>query len=354
MTVRILLVDDDPVSRDIIGALLATRGYRIDAVDDGFRALRFMQDASYDLIFVDYHLPDLDGYALARLMRTLAEKTGSKPRIVAITADRFGLAARRGSDAVFDRLLSKPIEANALFACADALLTETNENDELESFLSEPSSNDAQNAAQVLWRVRGFSTLPVVAPFPTPSPTERAKLEYCFRLAEPDVADCLVLVSRDGLPEVERLRETGESYLQPLIGLDQIATEAVDASFKVGDGDSWSAAGTLLKSFQARRAHLKPAITSCEEIETRLAAYLYVADRPLILRRDSFGRTTVPYSGGFGAKTAIESVKRLAAKSMVVTKPHVAGDDGVRELVVSLTTQALAALTNPRAAMSVV
>src|SRR4051812_7072065 len=60
---------------------------------------------AYDLALVDYHLPELDGYASARLMREVAHG-GPVLKLVAFTADRDGLMARSGAEAVFDAILT--------------------------------------------------------------------------------------------------------------------------------------------------------------------------------------------------------------------------------------------------------
>ncbi len=347
---RILLVEDDPTSRELIAALLTSRGYEVDAADDGFGALRLAQEFRYDLVFVDYHLPEMDGYALARLMRTLGEKLDTRMKMVAITADRFGLAARRGVDAIFDSMLSKPIEPDALFAFVDDILAARSSDETLEAFLGEPSDTDAQSAAQVLWRVRGLGTPPSVAVFPTPSPAERSSLDTCFRLVEAATADCLVVLSETGLQEIARLREQGASYLKPLLALNEALADAADVVFTVGNGDSWSATAEALATFAARRADITPAAQASRDFDTRLLAYLYVADRTLVFRRDTGGRTKVAYTGGFAPEAVIAAVKRLATQGCVAARAGETLTDGTRELHVALTSKGTSAVAKPSTA----
>ena len=351
MTTRILLVEDDPTSRDLLAALLGSQGHEVDTADDGFGALRLAQEHRYDLVFVDYHLPEMDGYALARLLRTLAETVKPDMKMVAITADRFGLAARRGVDSVFDAMLSKPIEPDALFAFVGGILAPPACDPALADFLAEPSGQDAQSAAQVLWRVRGLSTLPAAAVFPAPTATERASLEYCFRLAEPAAADCLVLLRRAGLADVERVREGCAAFLQPLLALDRADADVADVVFTVGEGDSWSAVAAALGAFAARRAGLLPGARTTKDVDVRLLDYLHVADRALVLRRDALGRTSVSATGGFAPATIIAAIKRLAAQGFVAAKPGEALADGTRELQVAPTAKGTAAIAKPTAAV---
>ncbi len=336
MQARILLVEDDPVSRDLLASLIEVRGHVVDTAEDGFGALRMAQEQRYDLVLVDYHLPEMDGYALARLMRSLGEKTNPNLKMAAITADRFGLATRRGVDTVFDSLLSKPIEPDALFASLDDCLGSTVSQVALDDFLAGPSATEAQTAVEVLWRVRGIASLPSAAVFPEPKPVERASLECCFKLVAPAAADCLVLLRQAGLSDLEAARVEGCAFLQPLLTLDETLAPMADALFQVGDGESWSAAADRIMSFRTRRADLSAIVAQTADFDTRLAAYLYVANRPLVLRRDALGRTIVPYTAGFPVTAIVEAVRRLAARGFVKATPATSSADGLRELHIAL------------------
>ena len=353
MSIRILLIEDDPVSRDVLAALLECRGYEVDQAEDGFTALRFVQDNSYDLVFIDYHLPEMDGYALARLMRTLGEKTHTNLNMVAITADRFGLAARRGVDSVFDGMLTKPIDPERFYAFVEDFLADragkatmdapTKDVAAIDSFLAEPSPQDAQSAAQVLWRVRGIANLPHAGVFPAPSAAERQALEYCFRIVEPSAAECLVLMRPSGLAELEAFRAQNPNYLAPLFTLDEGNASLGDVAFKVGDGESWSAAAATLAQFRQRRAALKPTAVEATG-PMRLAAYMYVADRSLVLRRNAAAQTSVPYTAGFSVDAILMAVKQLAAAGLVLAKAGEAQGSDLRELLLSLTAKGFASV----------
>ncbi len=336
MTARILLVEDDPVSRDLLASLLVSRGYEVDTADDGFSGLKLAQDSAYDLVFVDYHLPEMDGYAFARLMRSLAEKGGYPLKMIAITADRFGLAARRGVDAVFDKLLTKPIDPDALYECVDGVLNGYHASSDIDAFLGEPTADDVQSASQVLWRVRGIATLPRAAVFPQPSAAERQGLGYCFEITEAERAECLVVLNAAGLSEVAALRQSGARYLIPAFGIGEAQLHACDALFNVGDPESWSLVAERLKSFEARAADLRHELQGATDPDIRLLCYLFVSDRPITLRRDPFGRTEAAYAGGFEPTGVIASVKRLATNGLVASRVTQHTSDGTKELSIFL------------------
>jgi two-component system KDP operon response regulator KdpE len=66
---RLLLVDDDDVTRAAVAANLATHGYAVDEAADGSSALRALDAMRPDLIVLDLGLPDLDGVTIIRRVR---------------------------------------------------------------------------------------------------------------------------------------------------------------------------------------------------------------------------------------------------------------------------------------------
>lgn len=336
MNARILLVEDDPVSRDLLAALLTLRGYEVDAAADGFDGLRLAQEQPYGLVLVDYHLPEMDGYAFARLMRSTGERDGQKLKMIAITADQFGLAARRGADAVFDRILTKPIDPDILQACVESFLPLADDaNDALsgiDAFLAPPAEPEIQTAAQVLWRVRGLSSLPKAAIVPDPTPAERQGLEFCFSVTAPDDADCLFVLNDDGLAPLAAFRETGRRYWLPVLAIGDKAAVARDAVFDPGDGESWSDAAARFIKTRSMEAQLKEDARSSPDAATRLLVYLAISGQAIKLRRDSAGRTSVAFSAGFDPAAVIAAVKALAAKGLVKPSLSDPGEDGIKEL----------------------
>ena len=106
MRERILLVDDDTLAQDLLKSVLQTRGYVVDTAEDGFAAVRMLRNERYDLALIDYHMPDLDGFASARLLRDVSSGDDG-PKLVAVTADNNALSVRPGADTVFDAILPR-------------------------------------------------------------------------------------------------------------------------------------------------------------------------------------------------------------------------------------------------------
>ena len=79
---RILIVDDDGVSRRIFAHLLRNEGVEITFAENGARGLALLRTSTFDLVFSDLHMPVLGGHDMLKLGRPF-----SKARFVAMTSD---------------------------------------------------------------------------------------------------------------------------------------------------------------------------------------------------------------------------------------------------------------------------
>jgi two-component system, NtrC family, response regulator AtoC len=82
MTDKILIVDDEPSNRSILGQELAQKGYSVEAASDGREALRKVESSRPDLIILDYMMPDLSGL---EVLKELRKRENDTP-VVMITA----------------------------------------------------------------------------------------------------------------------------------------------------------------------------------------------------------------------------------------------------------------------------
>ncbi|MCC6075275.1 CHASE domain-containing protein [Pseudomonas sp. GCM10022188] len=118
---RILVVEDDTLNRKVIQQQLALLGYRFEMAGNGAEALAMWRAGDYDLILSDLHMPVMDGYQLAELVRR--EEAGQRRiPILALTANALRGEAARAHDAGMDEYLTKPIRLATLQASLERWL----------------------------------------------------------------------------------------------------------------------------------------------------------------------------------------------------------------------------------------
>ena len=66
---QILIVEDDSDTAEVVAALLETAGYTTVSVESGSNALEEIQNSTPDLVLLDLHLPDIDGFDVLRQVR---------------------------------------------------------------------------------------------------------------------------------------------------------------------------------------------------------------------------------------------------------------------------------------------
>ncbi len=166
---RVLIVDDDPATRDVLERGLQEELFRVEAVADSEAAEETARSGQFDAIVLDVMLPGHDGFAVCRRLRT----RGVDTPIMMLTG-RHGLADRvRGLDAGADDYLAKPFAFEELVARLRAL-TRRGRTRHLDTQLSYGPINLDQHTRAV--RVDGEAVLLTA--------TEFRLLEHLLRRAE--------------------------------------------------------------------------------------------------------------------------------------------------------------------------
>jgi CheY-like chemotaxis protein len=117
---KILLVEDNELNRDMLSRRLLRKGYDVLIAKDGAEGAAIATSERPDLILMDMSLPVIDGWEATRTLKA-TEKTKSIP-IIALTAHAMSTDRDKAIEAGCDDYDTKPIELSRLLGKMEALL----------------------------------------------------------------------------------------------------------------------------------------------------------------------------------------------------------------------------------------
>jgi PAS domain S-box-containing protein len=120
--VRVLVVDDEPDTRELLKAGLGQYGADVSAVASASEALEAMAVATPDLLISDIGMPGVDGYELIRQVRGLSAEKGGKVQAIALTAYARTEDRLQALRAGYQMHVTKPVELAELVAVASSLV----------------------------------------------------------------------------------------------------------------------------------------------------------------------------------------------------------------------------------------
>jgi CheY-like chemotaxis protein len=120
---KVLFVEDDPMNRRVVKAMLEVAGAPMDEADSGAAGLAMVDREAYDLILMDLRMPGMDGITAIQKIRERGDDKGKAP-IIVVTADtapdlRAACIAAGAND-----FMMKPVAMNALFDMIARILVE--------------------------------------------------------------------------------------------------------------------------------------------------------------------------------------------------------------------------------------
>jgi CheY-like chemotaxis protein len=119
----VLVAEDNELNVALLRELLRRRGHQAQFAGDGRIALDLALGGAFDLMLLDLHMPELDGFEVARAIREREQGTNRHLPIIALTARSSKRDRERCLSAGMDEFLSKPIETAALWATVDRLVS---------------------------------------------------------------------------------------------------------------------------------------------------------------------------------------------------------------------------------------
>ena len=117
----ILIVEDDPLGRELAQEILNAAGYTVLSAEDGVGLLERVKIEWPDLILMDLHLPGIDGFTLIRDLKA-DDETRSIP-VVVTTAYSQPESEAKALEAGCAAYLTKPLDSNLLLKTVVTLLT---------------------------------------------------------------------------------------------------------------------------------------------------------------------------------------------------------------------------------------
>jgi CheY-like chemotaxis protein len=113
------VAEDNEFNTQLLEQLLVRRGHRVRLAGDGRKALALLEEGAFDLLLLDVHMPEMDGFQVIRAIRERERDTGGHLRVVALTARSRKEDRERCLAAGMDDFLSKPVRAADLWAAVE-------------------------------------------------------------------------------------------------------------------------------------------------------------------------------------------------------------------------------------------
>ncbi len=226
---HILLVEDNQVNREMAMKMLELMGCRVNAVENGQKAVEASAKTDFDLILMDFHMPVMDGLAATAKIRE-HEQAGNNSRrvpIIALTAD-----------------IQEGIQEQCLSVGMD-------------DFLSKPFTMNQMQAVLSLWLDQGMKSTDPKAIVKSIAPDEQKETEPVL---EQDTLKRIRVLQRPGKPNV--LSKIINLYLQNSPGLIKTVRKSVEQ----GDGVALCEAAHSLKSSSANLGAVSMAAV-CKKLE---------------------------------------------------------------------------------------
>ncbi len=110
----ILVVEDQTINQMLMRTLLTQLGWSVDVASNGIEAVRHVAEKDYALVFMDCHMPEMDGFEATKQIRTFEMRLGKHVKIVALTADAMKGDREKCLGAGMDDYLQKPVRAASI------------------------------------------------------------------------------------------------------------------------------------------------------------------------------------------------------------------------------------------------
>jgi CheY-like chemotaxis protein len=233
---RLLLVAGEPGTRSDMASVLGDGGWIVDTAPGGDEALALLRRGSYAAIVLDYQLPGMGGFALARTVAQVLRTLGRETPLVALAGGHRDLIFHRGRDSAFAAVIARNDQPSRIRTVVEDVAARRSGEADMSL-----TAEEARAAAVAIWAARGIRGLPRAFPLPAPFPERRAALGLCFDLVEAHEASCVLLLERHGL---RMIPEAARGL--PIVALSDDLSDVADAVFAIDEEESWGRLAALL------------------------------------------------------------------------------------------------------------
>jgi two-component system, sensor histidine kinase and response regulator len=120
---RILIAEDNEFNARLLEQLLVRRGHRVHLAHNGREALSLTEERTFDLLLLDVHMPELDGFQVVQAVRERERAAGGHLPVIALTARSRKEDREHCLAAGMDDYLAKPVQPAELFAAIERALS---------------------------------------------------------------------------------------------------------------------------------------------------------------------------------------------------------------------------------------
>jgi CheY-like chemotaxis protein len=143
------VAEDNYLNQQVIQHLLARKGHTSEIAGNGREALAALERDGFDLLLLDVHMPEVDGFRVIETLRRREQGTGRRLPVIALTARSMKGDRERCLQAGMDDFLAKPIRRHDLFAAIERVMA-SRPSTEPQRQEEPPSVNGVLDAATLL------------------------------------------------------------------------------------------------------------------------------------------------------------------------------------------------------------
>lgn len=127
---HVLLVEDNPVNQEVFQIMVANMGCQVSLAENGLEAVEAVRRHTFDLIFMDCYMPEMDGFEATEAIRRVDDPDRASVPVIALTASVFDSTRQRCLDCGMNDVLTKPVTQELLMACVRKWLRESVDQEE--------------------------------------------------------------------------------------------------------------------------------------------------------------------------------------------------------------------------------